>query len=135
LAASFGLIALVSACAASDAKPGGKSVAPAGAEDEPCGPGAEIYIRSGLFAWLPTGTAIGLFSTADELPLAEAGATFKIDGVDVEIWRALQYGPDEVPSAAGRVDGGATLFARSSDEPLQRCVLAGMRYDASRDTD
>lgn len=135
MAISFSAIALLSACAASNATTADKSTSPVGAEVEPCGPGIETYITSGLFAWLPEGTTIGLRSTGDEVPHAEAGAVFKIDGVDVEIWRALQYGPDEVPSASGRVDGAATLFARSSDERLQLCVLAGMRYDALRDTD
>lgn len=135
MAIAFSVTALLSTCSASRVTTPDTSTSPAGAEAEPCGPGRETYITSGLFAWLPEGTTIERYSTDDLVPHAEAGAVFKIGGVDVEIWRALQYGPNEVPSAAGRVDGAATLFARSSDERLQLCVLAGMRYDALRDTD
>ncbi len=108
--------------------------APPGAEAEPCGPGEETYVGSGLFAWLPAATELEMGSTDDPPPHAEAGATFKLDGEDVEIWRALQYGPDEVPSATGRADHGAAVFVRTNDPARQDCVLAGLRYDSEADT-
>ena len=73
--------------------------------------------------------------TADNVPHAEAGGTFTLDGEEVEIWRALQYGPDEVPSAAGRTDHGVVVFVRTDDPRRQSCVLAGLRYDPPRDLD
>ena len=73
--------------------------------------------------------------TADLLPHAEAGGKFTLDGEDVEIWRALQYGPDDVPSAVGRTDNGVSVFVRTDDPRRQSCVLAGLRYDPLKDLD
>ena len=100
-----------------------------------CGPSEEVYVRSGLFARLPPGTTLNLRSTADEVPHAEAGATLSIAGADFEIWRALQYGPDAVPDVSGRVDNGVSVFVRAENPAEQACLLAGLRYDASRDVD
>ena len=125
-------VALLAACSSSGPSPG----APPAAEDYPCGRGQEVYITSGLFAWLPIGTTVtGGEITADLVPHAEAGGRFTIDGVDVEIWRASQYGPDDLPSAAGRADHGVAVFVRTDDPRIEHCVLAGLRYDPARDVE
>jgi hypothetical protein len=100
-----------------------------------CKLGEEVYVRSGLFAHLPPETKLNLSSTADEVPHAEAGASFLIAGTTVEFWRALHYGPDAVPRIAGRLDHGVSVFVRADDPVEQACLLAGLRYDASRDID
>ncbi|MCU1390054.1 MAG: hypothetical protein JWL72_3392 [Ilumatobacteraceae bacterium] len=100
-----------------------------------CGLGEEVYVRSGLFARLPPGSTLNLSSTADEVPHAEAGGTLSIAGATVEIWRALQYGPDAVSHVAGRTDNGVSVFVRAADPVEQACLLAGLRYDPSRDVD
>ena len=66
---------------------------------------------------------------------SEAGGTLSIAGATVEIWRALQYGPDAVPDIAGRIDNGVSVFVRAEDPVQQACLLAGLRYDPSRDVD
>ena len=100
-----------------------------------CALGEPAYVRSGLFARLPPEATLDLSSTADEVPHAEAGATLSIAGATVEIWRALQYGPDAVPGAAGRLDNGASVFVRADDPVERACLLAGLRYDPSQDVD
>ena len=114
-------------------RPAGSPVAgraaPSGARVEPCVPDEQVHVGAGLLAWLPTGTSFVSGSTADEAPHAEAGATFELDGQPVEIWRALHYGPDHVPSAVGRSDGAVAVFVRTADADLAACVLAGLSYD------
>lgn len=88
----------------------------------PCDGFEEQYVGEGLFVSLPT-EARGLTGQTT----TDAGPIHAASSVDFDL------GDGVVITVGRRVSSGVVIFVEADDQDLQRCLMDGSRYDASRD--